>query len=134
MKLNHSLLLSACLLSSFGIYADTDISLTDLMVQGSGNGNVIFFIKSIQDFNNVVQMHKAVLTCIFDPSLATIETVQQLLQEITQAINIPLVCVIINIQDVPSVKTAYPFTTPATLISFVDGMKREQMDIDLKTE
>jgi hypothetical protein len=134
MKFNHSLLLSACLLSSFGIYADSDMPLTDLAIQEKRHVNPIFLVKTVQDFNTVVQMHRAVLTCIFDPYFTTLEVMQEMLQEISQAINLPIVCVIINIEDIPNIKLAYPFTTPATLVSFVDGEKREQIDIDLKAE
>lgn len=131
MKFNKSLLLSACLLSSFGLRAENDMPLDDLMVQARGNGGTIFFVKTVKDFNAIVQSHPAVLACIFDPSRTNIEVVQEILQELTQATLLPFTCLIINTQDAPEISAIYPFSSPATLISFIENQKMEQLDIDL---
>lgn len=131
MKFNKSLLLSACLLSSFGLRAQNDMPLDDLMVQGTGNGSTIFFVKTVKDFNAVIQNHSAVLACIFDPLLTNAEIVQEILQELTQATIIPFTCVIINTQDAPEITTTYPISSAAMLVSFIEGQKMEQINIDL---
>lgn len=132
MKLNNTLAIAICLLPAFTTYATIDTLSQEVMVQGSGNGTTIFFVKSIKDFNAVVGTHERVLACVYDSSLTSLEMIQEIIYEIAQSIGISVTCMIINANDMPIVKQIYPFTTAATLISFMEGDKMQQMDIDLQ--
>lgn len=103
------------------------------MVQGTGNGSTIFFVKSMQDLDAIIQSHEAVLVCVFNPLLTSTEMIQLILREITQTVDIPVACVCINAYDIPTIKDIFPFSAPATLISFIQGELVQQIDIDLKS-
>jgi hypothetical protein len=132
MKLNNTLAIAICLLPAFTTYATIETLSREVMVQGSGNGTTIFFVKSIKDFNAVVGTHEKVLTCIYDSSITSLEMIQEVVCEIAQSIGISVTCMIVNTNDMPIIKQIYPFTSAATLISFIDGEKMQQMDIDLQ--
>lgn len=132
MKLNPSFTLVLCMLSALALKAETTGLPKNMLAQGSGNGSTLFMVKSVQDFNNIVQSHDAVVACIYNPSLTTLAMIQQVAYEIMQVMNMSITCVIVSIQDDPAIKTIYPFSGSATLISFLQGKKMEQMNIDLQ--
>lgn len=132
MKLNPSFTLALCMFPALALQAETTGLSKNTLAQGSGNGSTLFMVKSVQDFNNIVQSHDAVVACIYNPSLTTLAMIQEVVYEIMQVMNMSITCVIISIQDAPTINTMYPFSGPATLISFLHGKKMEQMNIDLQ--
>jgi hypothetical protein len=129
MNIRITLLLALCIFPQLALHAENDITATNTVLQETDNRINIRIVKSIEDLDALTQNNKVVFACIFNASLITHEVVMSMLHELL-ALDNRIVYACINSDDIPNIKEIFPFTTAATLISFVEGQPVDQLNID----